>query len=155
MVDFEWALAGALNEMFESRGIAAIAYRLKQSRYTSQGMDILVDSIDPRYYLAIECKSLDARVASALYFSQHFGSRQGGHQIIRESEFLRRSGRKGLLAIELRRGPGKPRSAHLIPWKELLERFNSGIVGFEIEEIESHGSIQRNEGKYVIGELIV
>ena len=61
MGDFEWALVHALNSFFEKDGIAAIAYRLKQSRFSGQFTDILVDSRIPEYYLAIECKSLDAR----------------------------------------------------------------------------------------------
>ncbi len=57
MPDFEWALVSALNSFFEKDGIAAIAYRLKQSRFSGQFMDILVDSKIPEYYLAIECKA--------------------------------------------------------------------------------------------------
>ena len=44
MPDFEWALTNALNAFFEKDGVAAIAYRLKQSPFAAQFMDILVDS---------------------------------------------------------------------------------------------------------------
>ena len=102
MADFEWALAAALNSFFEREGVQAIAYRLKQSRFASQLVDILVDSRNPEYYLAIECKSLDARKTKSLYFKQHFSSAAGNHQLERETEFIIRSGRKGILAVELR-----------------------------------------------------
>ena len=104
MPDFEYALTHALNEFFEKDGIAAIAYRLKQSRFSTQFMDILVDSKIPEYYLAIECKSLDARKTRSLYFKQHFSLAAGGHQMARETEFITRSGRQGILAVELRHG---------------------------------------------------
>jgi len=116
MGNFEWALTSALNSFFAKESVQAIAYRLKQSRFTTQWVDILVDSRIPEYYLAIECKSLDARKAKALYFKQHFSSAAGEHQLLRETEFITRSGRQGILAVELRRGPGQPRAAYLVPW---------------------------------------
>jgi len=76
MPDFEWALVSALNSFFEKDGIAAIAYRLKQSRFSGQFMDILVDSKTPEYYLAIECKSLDARKTKSLYFKSESNQRK-------------------------------------------------------------------------------
>jgi hypothetical protein len=60
MPDFEWALTNSLNSFFQKDGIAAIAYRLKQSTVAAQFMDILVVSKIPVYYLAIKCKSLYA-----------------------------------------------------------------------------------------------
>ena len=106
----------ALNSFFEREGIHAIAYRLKQSRFASQLVDILVDSRNPEYYLAIECKSIDARKTKSLYFKQHFSLAAGNHQLARETEFIIRSGRKGILAVELRHGVGTARTAHLVPW---------------------------------------
>ncbi|NYT01950.1 MAG: hypothetical protein GKC10_04245 [Methanosarcinales archaeon] len=153
MGDFEWALVAALNRFFEEGDIQAIAYRLKQHRFTAQSMDILVDSPQPRYYLAIECKSLDARKTRSLYFSQHFNSAGGGHQIERESQFLQRSGRTGILAVELRRGPGKPKTAHLVPWSLLQERFLSGGVGLSLEELEAQPALSRRGGEYEILDL--
>ena len=83
MPDFEWALTNALNAFFEKDGVAAIAYRLKQSPFSAQFMDILVDSKTPEYYLAIECKSLDARKTKSLYFGRYFSRAAGAHQLSR------------------------------------------------------------------------
>src|SRR5512137_1493879 len=94
MGNFEWALTTALNSFFEGEGVSAIAYRLKQSRFAAQLVDILVDSRIPEYYLAIECKSLDARKTRSLYFKQHFSNAAGGHQLARETDFITRSGRQ-------------------------------------------------------------
>ena len=150
MGDFEWALTSALNSFFEKEGIAAIAYRLKQSRFVSQAMDILVDSRMREYYLAIECKSLDARNTRAIYFTQHFNSCGGTHQLDRETEFIKRSGRNGVLAIELRRGAGKARSAHLVPWSEILRPFLAGEAGMKVGEIESFPALLRSGGSYQV-----
>lgn len=153
MSEFEWALAHALNEFFEREGIAAIAYRLKQSRFRTQFMDILVDSKTPEYYLAIECKSMDARKSSSLYFKQHFSQAREGHQLTRESEFISRSGRQGILAVELRHGAGRAKSAHLVPWGQVYQRFSDGGAGLSIEEIESNPPLGRSHGAYRISRL--
>jgi hypothetical protein len=155
MGDFEWALTAALNSFFEKEGISAIAYRLKQSRFASQVMDILVDSRMPEYYLAIECKSLDARKARSLYFKQHFSSAAGAHQLARETEFLARSGRQGILAVELRYGAGKPRMAYFIPWGQVYQSYESGRVGLTREEIETNPALERKGGAYEISRLDV
>lgn len=151
MGDFEWALTSALNSFFEREGITAIAYRLKQSRYAMQLMDILVDSGLPEYYLAIECKSLDARKTKALYFKQHFSTSGGDHQLVRETEFITKSGRQGILAVELRFGAGKPRTAHLIPWGSVFQRFREeSSPGLSIDEIVTNPPLEREDGKYEI-----
>jgi len=150
MGDFEWAITTAFNTYFEANGIEAIAYRLKQSRFAPQLMDILVDSRYPEYYLAIECKSVDARKARALYFKQHFNSAGGTHQLVREDEFISRSGRTGVLAVELRRGPGKPRSCHLVPWNVVMQPFRSGEVCLTVHELESYPALPRKGGAYQV-----
>jgi hypothetical protein len=153
MPDFEWALVASLNSFFLAEKIEAIAYRLKQSRFSTQFADILVDSRFPEYYLAIECKSLDARKAKTLYFKQHFSSAAGAHQLDRETEFLERSGRQGILAVELRHGAGRPRTAHLLPWGEARQSFSDGRVGLPRGEIEAHPALERKAGCYIITRL--
>jgi Holliday junction resolvase len=153
MGDFEWALVGALNSFFERDGIAAIAYRLKQSRFSAQLVDILVDSSHPEYYLAIECKSVDARKTKSLYFKQHFSSRAGAHQLARETEFITRSGRQGILAVELRWGGGRARSAHLVPWGQVFQSYSAGRSGITLEEIEQNPPLERKGGSYELFRL--
>jgi Holliday junction resolvase len=153
MGDFEWALTTALNSFFEKEGIHAIAYRLKQSRFSSQLVDILVDSRIPEYYLAIECKSLDARKTKSLYFKQHFSLAAGNHQLARETEFIIRSGRQGILAVELRHGVGKSRTAYLVPWGQVYQSFHAGKVGLTLEEIENNPPLERKGGAYEISHL--
>ena len=153
MGDFEWALTAALNSFFEKEGVAAIAYRLKQSRFAAQLVDILVDSRTPEYYLAIECKSLDARKTGSLYFKQHFSNAAGAHQLTRETDFITRSGRQGILAVELRQGAGKARMAHLVPWGQVYQSFEAGRTGLTLAEIESNPPLERKGGAYQISRL--
>ena len=153
MPDFEWALTHALNAFFEKDGIAAIAYRLKQSPFAAQFMDILVDSKTPEYYLAIECKSLDARKTKSLYFRRYFSQAAGDHQLSRETEFITRSGRQGILAVELRHGAGKPRTAHLVPWGQIYQSFSEGKSGLSLRDIEINPPLERERGVYMISRL--
>ncbi|WP_348304203.1 hypothetical protein [Methanothrix sp.] len=153
MGDFEWAMVNSLNSFFESEGIKAIAYRLRQSRFATQLADILVDSKIAEYYLAIECKSLDARKTRSLYFKQHFSEASGGHQIERETDFIIRSGRQGILAVELRYGVGKSRTAHLIPWGQIFDRYNEGGAGITLQEVQVNPPLERRGGAYEISRL--
>ena len=153
MPDFEWALTHALNAFFEKDGVAAIAYRLKQSPFSAQFMDILVDSKTPEYYLAIECKSLDARKTKSLYFGRYFSRAAGAHQLSRETEFITRSGRQGILAVELRRGAGKARTAHLVPWGQIYQSFSEGKSGLSLRDIEINPPLERERGVYKISRL--
>ena len=150
MPDFEWEMVAAINRFFEIEEIRGVAYRLKQSRYTPQVVDLLVDSPHHRYYMAVECKSIDARKAKTLYFTQHFSAAAGVHQIERIDQFINSSGRRGVLAVELRRGPGKPKTAHLVPWRAVIEGFWSERPGITVEEIEAIPALNRKNGSYRI-----
>ncbi|TGC10982.1 hypothetical protein [Methanolobus halotolerans] len=153
MTDFERTLVQSFNIYFEESNLKGIAHRLKQHRFTPQFLDVLVDSLDPDYYLGIECKSISVdKGAKALYFTQHFTiDKNGSHQIDRISDFLIRSGRTGFLAIELKMGVGKSREAYIIPWDVLRDRFHEdGRTKFTVNEIQEFCRIERKANKYII-----
>ncbi len=153
MTEFERKLVQSFNTFFEKENIRGIAHRLKQHRFTPQFLDVLVDSLDPDYYLGIECKSISVeKGACALYFTQHFTiDKNGAHQIDRISDFLRRSGRSGYLAVELRMGSGMARKAYMVPWKELKRLYHDeDTVKLSIEDIRSHPEIVREGEQYII-----
>lgn len=153
MTEFERELVLSFNAFFESTNIRGISHRLKQHRFTPQFLDVLVDSLDPDYYLGIECKSISVdKGANALYFTQHFTvDKKGVHQIDRISDFLRRSGRTGYLAVELRMGAGCARKAHIIPWDKLNERYHdASSLKYTVEEIQTYPEIKREKGHYLI-----
>jgi len=155
MTEFERLLVRSFNAFIEENGIRAISYRLKQHRFTSQFLDVLVDSLNPDYYMGIECKSISVdKGANALYFSQHFTvDKKGVHQIERISDYLNKSGRKGYLAVELRFGMGKGREAYMIPWEELKKRFLDEKLKFTVQEIREFPEIKREGKNYRIEPL--
>ncbi|WP_440945706.1 hypothetical protein ACSAZL_16595 [Methanosarcina sp. T3] len=152
MTEFERVLVNSFNAYIEENGIRAISYRLKQHRFTSQFLDVLVDSLDPDLYLGIECKSISVdKGANALYFSQHFTvDKKGVHQIDRISDYLNRSGRRGFLAVELRFGTGRDRAAYMVPWEELEKSYHAENLKLTVQEIRNFPEMKRDGKDYMI-----
>jgi hypothetical protein len=152
MSNFERELVKSFNIFFEERSIDAIAYRMKQHRFSQQMLDVLVDSSDRELYLGIECKSISlSKGATALYFSQHFSvNKKGEHQVAKMQEFIKRSGRIGYLAVELRMGSGKSKAACFISWPDVWRRYSSRQAGFTTDEIRRINPIAHNDGKYAV-----
>ncbi len=147
MSDFEREIVHCLNRFFKTHHIEGFAYRLKQHKFTSQYVDVLVDSLNPSYYLSIECKSI---IDKKLYFSQHFPTdKDKVHQVDAISDFLQKTGRIGFLAVEFRQGPGKAGEAFLIPWPEVVEHFrvNRGIT---IDDARSGIVLARSKDGYLL-----
>lgn len=153
MTEFERELVKAFNQFFEDEEINGIAHRKKQHRFSSQLCDVLVDSEHDMFYLAIENKSVKTSSTNKLYFSQHFSVSDGGHQVERISDFLDKSGRKGLLAVELKRGRGRPREAYIVPWSVIREKYENGEAGLHLDEIRDHPEILRKSENYSVAEL--
>jgi len=152
--DFENVMVRSFNKYFKNNNIDGIAFRMIESKYTHQIIDILVDSKNSKYYLAIEAKSTKG---DKLYFKSHFVE----GQIESENYYINKSGRTGYLAFEKRFGPGKPREAYLIPWKVVYERYklfketnNRLYNGFSYKEIQTIGKrLKREKGLYIIDNL--
>lgn len=150
MTEFERSLVEAINRYFGKNDVSAVAYRRKQHRFSSQVLDILVDSYDRGYYLGVECKSISTKKGSKkLYFSQHFSN----GQIDRISEFLQKSGRSGWLAIELRKGRGRSREAHMVSWNKVMDRRSDNESGLGVEEIREGTELVRDSDTYVVSPL--
>jgi len=147
MSDFEREIVHCLNRFFRTRHIQGFAYRLKQYKFTSQYVDVLVDSLNPTYYLSIECKSI---IDKKLYFSQHFHSdKKNVHQVDAISEFLAKTGRIGFLAVEFRQGPGRASEAYLIPWGKVVEHFRNN-KGISIDDARACIALTRSKDGYVL-----
>ncbi|MFB6144762.1 MAG: hypothetical protein ABEJ98_05625 [Candidatus Nanohaloarchaea archaeon] len=153
MTDFERSLVNAFNSFFEEEDINGIAHRKKQHRFSSQLCDVLVDSEHEMFYLAIENKSVKTSATNKLYFSQHFSESKNGHQVERISEFLDRSGRKGFLAVELKRGRGRARKAFMVPWSVVRQRYNEGEAGIHLDELKDYPEILRDSESYSIADV--
>jgi Holliday junction resolvase len=150
MSDFEREIVHCLNRFFKMHHIQGFAYRLKQHKFTSQYVDVLVDSLNPSYYLSIECKSIIDR---KLYFSQHFHSdRNKVHQVDAISDFLAKTGRIGFLAVEFRQGPGKASEAFLIPWPLVVGHFRDN-KGITIDDARSCIALTKSKDGYLLESL--
>jgi hypothetical protein len=147
---FEWDLVQALNNHFKGKGIQAKAYRLKQTMYISQNLDILSDSADQKYYLGIECKSVNALKYKKVYFSTYFSVSRGIHQLDRIATFLEETGRKGYLAVELRLGGGRKREAYLLDFKDVYDKYKSGVIGLGLDDIRKGIPLLRNGKGYEV-----
>ena len=128
MSDFDRHIVHFLNRLFKTHHIQVFSHRPRQSRFTSRYGDVLVDSLNPSCHLSIECKSI---IDKKLYFSQHFhADKNRVNQVDAISDFLKKTGRAGFLAVEFRQGPGQAGEAFLIPWPVVVNHFkeNKGIT---------------------------
>jgi hypothetical protein len=149
-------LVQAFNDYFERNGLKGLAYRRKQHRFSSQFLDIIVNSADCGH-LAVEHKSFKTESSNKLYFSQHFsedtseGTLQQGHQIDRVEEFRRRSGLDTYLIVEIRKGAGIPKQCFALGWERVhglfeLWKDDAGPPGFDLEWFEDNAQeLPRNE----------
>lgn len=147
--DFERAMVVCMNRHFTENRKKGFAYRLKQGRFNVQYVDVIVDSLDPSYYLAIECKSLKGK---RLSFSSNFHKdKDGVHQIDSISGFLKYTGRRGYLAVEFR-GNGPKNEAYLMPWNLVLEYFNTQ-ASIPIDAFQSCIALERITSGYRLDSL--
>lgn len=147
--DFERAMVVCMNRHFTENRMKGFAYRLKQGRFNTQYVDIIVDSLSPRYYLAIECKSVKGK---RLSFSSNFHKdKDGVHQIDSISGFLKYTGRRGYLAAEFR-GLGQKNEAYLMPWETLLGFFETQ-ASISVEEFRKHVCLERGAAGYRLASL--
>lgn len=151
-------LVRSLNTLFADRYITAIAYRVKQARYTGQTCDICVDSLDRRYYLAIECKSVIGPNTPKLNFKHHFHEKtKADSQVRRITDFINASGRTGYLALELRKVPKQthPKQTesvlYMIPWPIIREHWERGAVSMDINEISMYSFKYRKTRQRPVG----
>jgi hypothetical protein len=154
MSNFENELVHAFNDLGERKNVDAVAYRVKQAKYTGQWCDVLVDSPHDALYVAVENKSIKTGNREKLYFTQHFSEKEGMHQVEHFTQFLEKSGRTGFLGVEARYGRGKPKEAFLVPWHIVKSRFDNdkpGISLDRVKELVEAGiavELERNAHKY-------
>jgi hypothetical protein len=152
---FERDLVNGLNNQRATVG-QYFAYRKKQHRFSSQDIDVVVDSYKDAFYSAIECKSKQVDVQKTekdnnttedkLYFSQAFSKDKNDvSQVKRITEFLHKTGRPGYLAIAYRRGRGRAVHYYGIHWDYVWRRFQEGESGLPKSFIEEEGVLLMEE----------
>lgn len=153
MTDFEREVAHAFNKYFNKNNLQGYAYRRKQSKYTSQIVDVLIDSPDIGYH-AIECKSKKAEYGKRINFKSAFPTTDQGHQIPRTSKFAQKTGRTPLLAIEYRHGRGQPKEANLYKWQKVEKLYSKDkIKSMKPNDLKKYTlNINRENGEYKLSE---
>ncbi len=150
MSDFDREIVRCLNRFFAQNRIPGFACRPRQFTSAGRTMDVLSDSPDPVYNLAIDCRSIIGR---KLYFSQHFHpDRNGIHPVDAITDFLARTGRTGFLAIEFRQGSEKAGKAFLIPWAVVAGQFRQN-PGISIDDAGAYIALERSKDGYVLKTL--
>lgn len=153
--DFERSIVHGFNDYARDYNVKLIAYRHLQMRYQPQLFDVLVDSINPSLYLAIECKSIDASKDHAIYFTQHFSKTKGVHQLEREENWRELSGRTGYLAVELRNHIGKRSVCFFVPLKFVFIEYSLGRKGIPVDDISKYPSCRKVSGKYIFDDEFI
>jgi len=110
-----------------------------------------VDSGDPRYYLGIECKSVKKSGNRSLSKHDQFTRKTVGDQFIAETKYLKSSGRRGFIAVEIWGPAGNVCS--VVPWQDAITRFCDDDKPFKQEEIMEYPGPIRENGKYRIDEF--
>ena len=140
---FEREMVQCFNRYFTEHRLIGFAYRLKQGRFNTQYVDIVVDSCVPGFYLSVECKSLKG---TRLSFTSNFHKdKDDVHQIDNISGFIKYTGRTGYLAVEFRNG--KKNEAFLMPWK-LVEEYYVSAKSIPIESFKNCICLERITGGY-------
>ena len=153
--DFERSMVHAFNDYAELYKHKLVAYRHIQMRFQPQLWDVLVDSRFNEFYLALECKSIDPETVEKLYFKKAFNWQKGECQVVRETDWLRRSGRNGFLVVELRRAKAYGTSAFFVPWHVVEHAFKVGAPAIEQEQITFAPSLKKRGGKYTMDDDFV
>jgi len=149
---FERDLVHAFETFFMGNSIAAMAYRRKQSRFQPQEFDVVIDSATRKWYSAIECKSVLGDRAKCIYFTSNFNITADGHQLDREAIWLRKTGRRGYLAIEVRKKGGN--TAAIVPFSAVYAAFQAEKIGIRLEEVWEYPLLPRKGGKYFITDRV-
>lgn len=147
-ISFERALVSALNRSFIELDLPALAYRRLAPPGMIQECDVVVDSYIGELFMGIECKSVRSERSPVLYWSSAFSTVDGVHQIDRESEWLRRTGRAGYLAVEIRGGKGVPREAHMVPWRIVAGLKRKVATGISLETVRKYPALDRDGTQY-------
>ena len=149
--DFENTLTRAFNAYFQDGNPQGVAFRQQQGRYkkrgargrlktayTEQHCDILV--LTPILLnLAIECKSVGPKTIK-LYWKQHFHGDPDldSFQLRRLHAFCKSSGCRGMVAVETRRGSGRPRIMHMVPLGRILALIDTGQKGMSVSWVRDN-----------------
>ena len=134
-----------LNTYYQRNNIQAYAYRNLQAKFREQPTDICVDSRTNKRFMAIEVKS--KRNKKALNFKSDFTiNKDNVHQLERQVEFSRLTGRVPFIVLYCRQGRGKKVLIYVFDSKVLLKKMKAGdksILAREFDEYNIKNELWR------------
>lgn len=133
----EALLVQKLNDYFHSNRVCALAYRLKQSRFSGQLCDINVDSLDNNWYSAVEVKM--KRGKKALNFNSDFTTDiNGEHQLTRLIEYAKVSGRRPIIYLLCRMGVGRKVLRYSFDAHYIYNCYRNGITSIKAKDFDKY-----------------
>ncbi len=125
------------NEYLKKNNMKGICYRLPDGRRCNQIIDLNIDSPDLGF-ISAECKSIKNSLENGgiLYFStiSRFNS-NNKHQFVTQHEFLKMSGRDGLLIFQFR----DMKKIFIVPHMFVYRKIINGDLYISTEEIITNG----------------
>jgi hypothetical protein len=137
-LQFETKIRKIIGDHLKNSSIRGVSKRNVMTRWSSQEIDIVVDSPEPAWYMGIECKSTTIKKTPAtFYFSNTFHKDQFKNLI----DFFWNSGRRGFVAVEIgfnrNRTNGEvshphKRGTYIIDWADLVGVYEAGDKSFKL-----------------------
>jgi len=129
MTQLESIVVEKINKWLKENKIKAIAYRrFGPNRFVNQFCDILIDSSNKKYYLAIEVKKL---TYPKLYFTD-----LPKNQVKNMTDFLSKSGRTGFLIMGLYDKKGKEITFDVVNHNFVEQQMYDGKKGIIFNNVE-------------------
>lgn len=136
---FENRIVKLFKEYLAKRDIEAAVYKLPSGLHYNQAIDILIDSKDFGY-IGCECKSIDdSRSVDKKINIKRLGSTSPiyGHQFKKQHEFLKESGRYGIIVFWFK----KDNLIVLVPHQYIYDKMQAGYANVTISELISIGYV--------------
>ena len=134
---FEITMFKYFNEYMRKRDMRGICYRIPDNRSCNQIIDLNIDSPDLGF-ISAECKSIknSSENNGLLYFSTISRINSNGlSQIVNQHEFLKMSGRYGLLIFQFR----DMKKIFIVPHMFVYRKVINGDLYITTEEIIKNG----------------
>jgi len=135
---FEITMFKYFNEYLRKNNMKGICYRIPDGRRCNQIIDLNIDSPDLGF-ISAECKSIrnSSENGGILYFStiSRINSSNNKHQFVNQHEFLKMSGRHGLLIFQFR----DMKKIFIVPHAFVYQKIINGDLYISTEEIITNG----------------
>lgn len=134
-----------LTDYLKERDINGVIYKIPESKFQGQIIDIFIDSYD-FLFVAIECKSIDdSKLKNNKIYLKNLSrkSAEYTHQFKKQHVFLEASNRYGLVAFQFT----NLNISVFVPHKWVYDEIENGTVYLTVDEIIQNGYLIDKENK--------